>query len=183
MSGQASSVEYQPNVATTDAIAFGQFDLRDDASEGADFFGLPHRDLPSPSMSEHVAAIRLGPEVIHSDAVLLFAPMVDHQPVGNGSVDFFVGGSMSALAISGLPVSLWCEEALPDVTWGIESPVHFGPRLRQTSVMAEEKTEGLPRNPSSCGMSPGSDGRGISAPTFAKAVIHNYVEFTTVGGV
>jgi hypothetical protein len=182
MSAQATSVEYQSDVAATDPVAFSQLDLRDDAFQGAYLCGLPQCDPACTSMSEGVAAMRLGPEMIHSDAVLLLAPMVDHESVGDGAMNELVGHPMCSFTVGGLPVSPWGDEALPDVTWGIESPVLGEPRLGQASVVALQKSEGLPRNPSASGVCPGSDGRGISAPTLTKVIAHN-VEVTTMGGV
>lgn len=175
-------IQDQANVATADAVTSGEFDLSDYSFQGADFFGFFESDPSRSAMTESVFSVSDRDEMVGIDAGFLFAEMMDDEFIGEMTASIDESHAMRESPFCDLSVAPKVDESLPHVTRGFVSHVLHNPRLGLPGVVSEKVTKGLTGNPASCGMSPRSDVRGVSAPTLAQAVAH-IVEYTTVGGV
>ena len=169
------------DVRASDAESFGKRSLCLDSPQGADFDRLFAGDAPRSSVSESMFPVGSGDKMGGIDAGFLFAPMMDDKIIGKWPVFTFVGDAMGDESVGGLPVSTDGDESLPDVAWGIASPVFLDPCLGEAPVMTEAIPHRLPFDQSTSGVRTTSDGCGITAPTLTQAIVH-IQESTALGG-
>ena len=173
LTAETLAVQNRTYVASADPIAAGEFDLSDYSFQGSHFGCLLKGYSPSPSVKESMFAVGDGLQMGRIDTSLLSTTVMDDQPLGDRTVDSFIGDPVSPPKVGSLPVTEFGYETLPDETGWLETPVFFNPCLGKPPMVAEKITKGLACNPAASGMAPRSDGRGISAPTETKTVAHN----------